>query len=111
MGSAGGDDRRAGDGRASVGCCDRREKMGAMDLLPRWKESFAYGYSGLLATGGGLVFGASGGFAFAIDSATGRELWRVFLGGETLAAPISVTVDGHQVILVSGGRALFMFGL
>jgi alcohol dehydrogenase (cytochrome c) len=80
-------------------------------LLPRWKGSFAYGYSGLLATGGGLVFGTSGGFAFAIDSATGRELWRIFLGGETLAAPISVTVDGHQVILVSGGRALFMFGL
>lgn len=80
-------------------------------LLPRWKGSFAYGYSGLLATGGGLVFGTSGGFAFAIDSATGGELWRVFLGGETLAAPISVTVDGHQVILVSGGRALFMFGL
>jgi outer membrane protein assembly factor BamB len=78
---------------------------------PNWKESFAYGYSGLLATGGGLVFGASGGFAFALDSATGRELWRVFLGGDTYAAPISFTVDGRQVILVSAGRALFMFGL
>jgi len=76
---------------------------------PNWKD--AYGHSGLLATGGGLVFGASGGFAFGIDSATGRELWRVFLGGDTYAAPISFTVDGHQVILVSAGRALFMFGL
>jgi alcohol dehydrogenase (cytochrome c) len=80
-------------------------------FLPNWKESFGYGYSGLLATGGGLVFGASGGFAFAIDSATGSELWRVFLGGDTYAAPISVTVDGRQVILVSAGRALFEFGL
>jgi alcohol dehydrogenase (cytochrome c) len=80
-------------------------------LLPDWKKSFADGYSGLLATGGGLVFGASGGFAFAIDSATGRELWRVFLGGDTHAAPISFTVDGRQVILVSAGRALFLFGL
>jgi len=80
-------------------------------FLPRRNESFTYVYSGLLATGGGLVFGASGGFAFAIDSATGREVWRVFLGGDTYAPPISFTVDGHQVILVSVGRALFMFGL
>jgi alcohol dehydrogenase (cytochrome c) len=67
--------------------------------------------SGLLATGGGLVFGASGGYFFALDSATGRELWCVFLGGVTLAPPISFTVGGHQVILVSAGHALFMFGL
>jgi len=79
--------------------------------LPNGKKSLAIGYSGLLATGGGLVFGASRGFAFAIDSATGREVWRVYLGGDTLAAPISFTVDGHQVILVSAGRALFEFGL
>ena len=78
---------------------------------PTRNESFANGRSGLLATGGGLVFGASGGFAFAIDSATGRELWRVFLGGDTYAAPISFTVDGHQVVLVSAGSAVFLFGL
>jgi alcohol dehydrogenase (cytochrome c) len=78
---------------------------------PNWQESFAEGYSGLLATGGGLVFGDSQGFAFAIDSETGRELWRVFLGGDTYGAPISFTVDGHQVILVSAGRAELMFGL
>jgi alcohol dehydrogenase (cytochrome c) len=69
-----------------------------------------YGYSGLLATGG-LVFGESGGFAFALDSATGKELWRVFLGGYTYAPPISFTLDGHQVILISAGQSLFEFGL
>ncbi|HKW34968.1 MAG TPA: PQQ-binding-like beta-propeller repeat protein [Candidatus Acidoferrum sp.] len=69
------------------------------------------GYSGLLATGGRLVFGQSGGYAFAIDSATGKELWRVFLGGFTYAAPISFNVDGHQVILLSAGQDLFLFGL
>jgi alcohol dehydrogenase (cytochrome c) len=69
------------------------------------------GYSGLLATGGGLVFGESGGFAFALDAATGRELWRVSLGGYTYAAPISFTVDGHQVILLSVGQSLFLFSL
>jgi alcohol dehydrogenase (cytochrome c) len=76
---------------------------------PLWKEYF--GHSGLLGTGGGLVLGASGGFAFAVDSRTGRELWRVSLGGDTYAPPISFIVDGRQVILISAGRALFLFGL
>ncbi|MFZ3200887.1 MAG: PQQ-binding-like beta-propeller repeat protein [Candidatus Acidiferrales bacterium] len=68
-------------------------------------------YSGLLATGGGLVFGGSGGFVFALDSATGHELWRFYLGGDTRATPISFTVDGRQVIAVSAGRGLFLFEL
>lgn len=79
--------------------------------LPSWQPSQAFGYSGLLATGGNLVFGASGGDLFVIDSATGHELWRVFLGGDTYAAPISFTVNGHQVLAVSAGRALYLFGL
>lgn len=69
------------------------------------------GYSGLLATGGHLVFGQSGGFAFAIDSAAGKELWRVSLGGYTYAPPISFNLDGHQVILLSAGQSVFLFGL
>jgi len=68
-------------------------------------------YGGLLATGGGLVFGASGGSVFALDSTTGHEVWRVFLGGNTDAAPISFTVNGRQVIAVFVGRGLFLFGL
>ena len=77
---------------------------------PLVMEKILY-YGGLLATGGNLVFGASGGSIFAVDSATGRELWHVFLGGDTRAAPISFTVDGRQVIAVSAGRGLFLFGL
>ena len=67
--------------------------------------------SGLLSTGSGLVFGASGGVLSALDADTGRELWRVALGGTTKAAPIAFTVDGREVIAVSAGRALFVFGL
>jgi len=70
-----------------------------------------YYFSGLLVTGGGLVLGASGGSAFAVDSSTGHEVWRVELGGDTRAAPISFTIDGRQVIAVSAGRVLFLFGL
>jgi alcohol dehydrogenase (cytochrome c) len=68
-------------------------------------------YSGLLATAGGLVLGAQGGYVFALDSATGQEVWRVFLGGDSRAAPVTFTVDGHQVIAVSVGRSLLLFGL
>jgi alcohol dehydrogenase (cytochrome c) len=68
-------------------------------------------HSGLLATAGGLVFGASEGVLFALNADTGRELWRASLGGTTKAAPISFTIDGRQMIAVSAGRALFVFGL
>jgi alcohol dehydrogenase (cytochrome c) len=57
------------------------------------------------------VFGASGGVCFALDVNTGREVWRVSLGGNTKSAPIAFTVDGRQVIAVAAGRALFVFGL
>jgi alcohol dehydrogenase (cytochrome c) len=77
--------------------------------LPPLKDG--YMFSGLLATGGGLVFGAAGGFVYALDSASGKVLWSVYLGGDTRAAPISVVVDGHQAVAVSGGRSLFLFGL
>lgn len=66
--------------------------------------------TGLLATGGGLVFGASGGTAFALDSDSGRELWRLSLGGPTRAPPISFELDGRQVVAFWAGRTLLLFG-
>jgi alcohol dehydrogenase (cytochrome c) len=68
-------------------------------------------YSGLLATRGRLVFGASGGNLFALDSESGREVFRQSLGGSTMSPPISFTIEGEQVIAVAAGRALFVFGL
>jgi len=68
-------------------------------------------YSGLLSTEGGLVFGASGGLFFALDADSGRELWRLPLGGNSVAAPISFALNGQQMIAVSAGRAMFVFGL
>ena len=68
-------------------------------------------YSGLLSTETGLVFGASRGDLFALDADTGHELWRLPLGGTTKAPPISFEIDGHQVIAVAAGKALFVFGL
>ncbi|MGB6451360.1 MAG: PQQ-binding-like beta-propeller repeat protein, partial [Steroidobacteraceae bacterium] len=68
-------------------------------------------YSGLLSTGSGLVFGASGGVLFALDADSGRELWRLPLGGTTKSPPVSFTIDGYQAIAVAAGRALFVLGL
>ena len=67
--------------------------------------------SGLLSTEGGLVFGAAGGFVFALDADTGGEVWRRSLGGNTKSPPISFRVDGRQVVLVAAGRSIFEFGL
>ena len=55
------------------------------------------------------MFGASGGFCFALDFDSGHELWRLPLGASTRSAPISFTVDGQQVVLVTAGGAIFMF--
>ena len=56
------------------------------------------------------MFGASGGMFFALDADTGREVWHMSLGGTTKAPPISFTVDGRQMIALSAGRSLFVFG-
>lgn len=69
------------------------------------------GWGGLLATAGGLVFYASGASLYALDGATGKELWSVGLGGDTYAPPITFTSEGRQVIAVWAGQALFLFGL
>jgi alcohol dehydrogenase (cytochrome c) len=84
--------------------------------LMKWERyspriEYTHGFGGLLATGGGLVFGSSGGSVFADNSANGQQVWSVSLGTDTRAAPISFTLDGRQVILVSTSRAMFLFGL
>jgi alcohol dehydrogenase (cytochrome c) len=90
--------------------------LDASSGLQRWEyisstSTSGHEYSGLLSTEGGLVFGASGGALFALDADTGHEVLRVPLGGNTMSAPISFTIDGRQVIAVAAGRALFMFGM
>jgi len=80
----------------------------------KWKyvsSQSGHEYGGVLATGGGVVSGCSAGACFALDSDTGREVWRASLGGTTVSAPVSFTLEGRQVLAVTAGRALFVFGL
>ena len=106
-----------GSGWGQMGAATR--KVLALDAVTgeqKWKYNSPTGgtdnnYSGLLSTDGGLVFGASGEVFFALDAETGREAWRVPLGGTTKSAPISFTVDGRQLIVVAAGRALYAFAL
>lgn len=68
--------------------------------------------SGILSTGGNLVFGGTNeGQFFALDAKTGSELWRANLGGVIAAGPVSFLSNGKQHITIAAGRALFTFAL
>ena len=70
------------------------------------------GFTSLLSTAGGLVFGGTeeGNF-IALDAETGKPLWDLQLGGTVRGIPISYAVDGKQYVAIAAGNALFAFGL
>jgi len=69
-------------------------------------------WTGLLSTAGHLVFGGSvEGQFFALDTATGEELWRTPLGGMVIAAPVTYLTDGKQRVSIAAGNSIFTFGL
>ena len=69
-------------------------------------------WAGLLATAGDLVFGGSvDGYFYALDAASGRELWHVAVGAQVRASPITYAVDGQQYVTIAAGNVIFTFGL
>ena len=90
----------------------RRGVMAAVDVRSnkiawryQWPEQC---YSGVLATGGGLLFvGRNDGRLTALDSSSGKQLWE-FQTGAGMHAPVSTFErDGKQyVIAFSAGNAL-----
>ena len=73
-------------------------------LTPPW--------SGVMATAGNLVFGSTNeGNFFALDGKTGEALWDFQTGGAIRTGPVSFLIDGRQHVAISGGNALFVFGL
>jgi alcohol dehydrogenase (cytochrome c) len=79
----------------------------------RWEYSVQpKSTSGLLSTQGNLVFGgtAEGDF-FALDARSGKELWRLDLGGRVHATSVSYLAGGKQYVTIAAGSALFTLGL
>jgi alcohol dehydrogenase (cytochrome c) len=66
---------------------------------------------GLLSTAGGMVFGSDLEVFFALDAATGTELWRFQAGAQILAAPISYQLAGRQYVAIAAGRSVLAFAL
>ncbi len=82
-----------------------------------WEHEFSPGprsqsMSGILSTGGGLVFsGAPDGRFVALDAHTGKQLWERPLGGNIIAAPITYIAGGQQHIAIAAGRSIVAFAL
>jgi alcohol dehydrogenase (cytochrome c) len=70
------------------------------------------GFSSLLSTAGGLVFGGTDeGNFFALDADTGKPLWDTQLGANIRGIPVSFAIDGKQYIAIGAGFAMFVYGL
>ena len=78
----------------------------------RYKIAQASLGSGVLATGGGLVFAATGdGNLIALDSRTGAPMWHFQTGARIGASPMSYSVEGRQFVAISAGSVLYSFAL
>ena len=80
----------------------------------KWEFRFIYGSlsAGVLATRGGVVFaGCRDGNLVALESRTGKLLWRFQTGAEISSSPISYAIDGRQYIALCAGQVLYSFAL
>ena len=80
----------------------------------KWRYNIAQASlgSGVMATGGGLVFAATGdGNLIALNSRTGAPLWHFQTGGRIGASPMSYSVGGQQFVAISAGSVLYTFAL
>lgn len=80
----------------------------------KWDYPIAQGSlsSGVLATAGKVLFAATPeGNLIALDSATGKFLWKFQAGGPIASSPMSYSVDGKQYVAVSSAGVLYCFAL
>ena len=68
--------------------------------------------SGVLSTASDLIFtGGREGYFQALNARTGELLWKMNLGGQMAAGPMSYQVDGRQYVAIASGRSIFSFAL
>jgi alcohol dehydrogenase (cytochrome c) len=69
-------------------------------------------WGGVLTTASDVLFsGGKEGYFFALDARSGDLLWKVALGGQVNAGPMTYSVDGRQYITIAAGSSLFAFAL
>jgi outer membrane protein assembly factor BamB len=83
----------------------------------RWTASLQRGpdtlrsVGGVLSTAGGVVVAGHAEEFFALDSDTGRILWRMHVGGRINAPPVAYAIGRTQFIAAIAGTSLFAFSL
>ena len=82
-------------------------------LDPKWEFKMSdTTWGGVLTTASDLLFsGGKEGYFFALDARDGKLLWRMALGGQVNAGPMSYAINGKQYIAINVGNALFTFAL
>lgn len=66
-------------------------------------------FGGVMTTASGLsIFGESS-HMYILETKTGRELWRVNLGGQVGGPPVSYLIDNSQFITISAGDNIYAF--
>ena len=85
----------------------------ALDVVTgelRWEYKLhSPSHSGLLATGGGLIFGSNNSSFFALDAQQGTLLWHFETGGGIDANPVTYLTRGKQYVVIPAGHALLVF--
>lgn len=70
------------------------------------------GESGILTTASNVLFtGNREGYFFVLDAASGKLLWKKYLGGQVMSSPITYLVDGRQYLSIASGHSFFTFRL
>jgi alcohol dehydrogenase (cytochrome c) len=58
-----------------------------------------------------LFGGGKEGYFLALDARSGDLLWKIGLGGQINAGPMTYAVNGKQYVTVAAGSSLFAFAL
>jgi alcohol dehydrogenase (cytochrome c) len=80
---------------------------------PKWKfQMYDVTDAGILTTAGDVLFtGGREGYFHALDARTGAALWKTYLGGAIMSAPVTYSVDGKQYVIVNSGNVMATFAL
>jgi alcohol dehydrogenase (cytochrome c) len=79
----------------------------------KWKfQMYDVTDAGILTTAGDVLFtGGREGYFYALDARTGTVLWKTYLGGAIMSAPVTYSIDGKQYVIVNSGNVMATFAL